>query len=295
MRKAAVLMIAFVAVLYTVTLAFLFSTPPSVRSLVYRLQVTLSYREWADNPTDQREILRQEHKFSRINGSAVAISADGDLLTERHVVDSNFYMPWPCTDWVDIVDGKEVKMNVLIKSLELTVTASNGHQWRGTAHPRNPNGPWCDGQNNLSLVWTPTSDARIVIMDDVHDLALVSIRTSSKIPYIRLQRGLAIAGQNVKIGGFPHGENYPKIYSGTVMAPCEMNRIIMPMPVIRVTPRVSAGVSGGPVIVGNKLAGIIFGSAGKDQSLAVPGFYIAKWLDWVNNRTLKPPELVCSP
>lgn len=295
MKKVAMLLFVFVAVLYITTLAFLFSAPPSARSLIYRLQVKLSYRAWATNLTGVQGVLREEHKFSRINGSAVAISAGGDLLTERHVVDANFYMPWPCGEWFEIIDGKEVKMNIRIESLELVATASNGHQWRGIARPENPNGPWCDEQNHMRFKWDPKSDAVIVAMDDVHDLALVSIKTLWSIPYVRLEIKSTSVGKDVQIGGFPKGDANMKLYSGIVMAPCEMNYVITPMSVIRVTPRVSAGVSGGPIIAGNRLVGIVLGSVNKYETVGVPGPYITKWLDWVNGRASNPPEPVCSP
>jgi S1-C subfamily serine protease len=299
MKRTVVLSIFVLAVsLYVATFVFLFSMPRSVESLTYRLQVTLSYYFWPDSPIGNQEVLGSKHDFGRINGSAVAISSSGDLLTDRHVIDSNFYLPWPCGEWLQIIDGKEVKMNVQIESFDLVVTAPNGRQWHGTAYPENPNGPWCDEQNHMRFKWDPKSDAVIVAMDDVHDLALVSIKVSSPIPYARLQRGQAIAGKDVKICGFPKGNVGMKVYSGMVMTPCTIvneNNILKSLPVIHVTPRAEHGMSGGPIVVGNRLVGTVLSPEGKHQTIGVPGFYITKWLDWVNGRTLKPPEPVCSP
>lgn len=269
---------------------------PQATALVYRVDVetTVIGTEYdaAFGPPTTHTIVTE--------GSATAVSADGDLLTNRHVVDVTDYFPDVCEgrlrDPRRLLDSWVSLEEVSIHLVDLRVTASDGRQWRGTAIGTSE--VVCDAQRRPILHWTEQSTATIVQVDSLTDLALLHI-TATGLPHLRTDRSKTAVGTPALAVGKCMACTRPYRFRWGAVGTCSMEPEGPPyperVPLVAVTHRLQVGMSGGPVMSHGRLLGISAAMSRKPPyvSYVIPGPYAAAWYEWVRGISPDRPPAVC--
>jgi len=247
-------------------------------------------------------------------GSATAVSADGYLLTNRHVVDPGEVAEDACTKL------REEYRDPVVRALrvEYVFTDLGGTPVHGRAEvrPQEADADIC--ANTGAVTWTTVDvfPMRIVKLDAVADLALVKLGVQG-IPF------LAFADTEAKfpdsVTSFGYDEHGKLLAAGgmfhtaceQVSVDTEKKRedivVKQAMNLAHVRAPMRQGMSGGPLVLGDRIAGINAvvqmvcsecdeencEDTGED-GWVVPGAYARDWFLWATDRAGKPPE-VCTP
>ena len=240
--------------------------------------------------------------FTEVNwvGSAVAVSADGDLLTARHVVSLTAESPTLCQGFAIDWNRMALIRNVSVVSYQLTVIGPGWFdRYSGTA-AGSALKDWCDENGNLNLEWSPDSTATLRSADSRTDLALLDLKAEG-IPHLQVGRKAPTSGNAVLAAGTPRLFREP-VVQGSVFLPCVMRTHardrVPPMPVVEFLTALERGMSGGPVVYDGKVAGIsvmvMMDGDRLRRSYAIYGPYVAAWYDWTKKPSVSPrPEPVC--
>lgn len=247
-------------------------------------------------------------------GSATAVSADGYLLTNRHVVDPGEVAEDACTKLRETY--REPVMKALRVEYLFTDLGGTPVHGRAEVRPQEADADIC--ANTGAITWT-TDDVfpmRIVKLDAVADLALVKLGVQG-IPF------LAFADTEAKfpdpVTSFGYNEHWKLMAAGgmfhtaceqvTVDTEKKLEDVVVKqaMNLAHVRAPMRQGMSGGPLILGERLAGINAvvqmacsecdeedcDDTGED-GWVVPGAYARDWFLWATGKAAKPPE-VCTP
>lgn len=226
------------------------------------------------------------------NGSATAVSPDGDLLTARHVVDVSWDHSELCAEcWIDVQNEYALR-EAHIGLITLTITGPDGDTWHG--YGAMPIDGWpCDDDLVPRIEWYPISTATVVAMDARSDLALISIEADG-LEHLQLERQVPVWHEELVALGLPGGTR--EVRTGPVLLPCLVkpnSRLLFPMPMLQVWFELKRGMSGGPIVDGNRLLGINAQIGKFQESYAVSGFYAALWYDWVRGVSPERPGPFC--
>jgi hypothetical protein len=225
-----------------------------------------------------------------LQGSATAMSADGDLLTARHVIDILMFHAELCAGVYleKTIPVPIMVANIEIREFELRVRNSIDQEWVGTARVASTGFP-CDGSGRLRLVWDPSSTVTIEAIDRMHDLALLTIAAQG-IAHVIPERTELPQGTSVITAGFRTSRVMMRRCQ--IIAPCEMHGEV---PLLHVSPGLKQGMSGGPTALDMRLLGIntSIGLLPPHDAFMVPASYAAAWYDWVRGNAFSPPAAVC--
>lgn len=248
-------------------------------------------------------------------GSSVAVSDDGALLTNRHVVDPRYLVAIACLE----KKKRYGQMQVRTARVEYAFQdfAGEGVPARVRVTPAGPTADLCDGAMTADWANEDGYPARIAALDELSDLALVQLGVNG-IPYLRPEA--AVPGQSDPVIGLGYdGRNSRLIrLTGQFVSHCagatdepeagedDITFLPQPMPMAETTVPIRPGMSGGPLVTAemgfvgiNTLSDAECDDSGpcqteNAQSFAVPGPYAVAWLRWVTGALPARPAL-CGP
>jgi S1-C subfamily serine protease len=247
-------------------------------------------------------------------GSSVAVSADGYLLTNRHVADARYLVACACLE----KKKKYGAMRTRTARIDFAFVDFAGEAVPGRAnvYPGGDASDLCD--DPMSSVWSNADDypARIVALDELSDLALVQLGLAD-IPFIEPTAATPAQGDPVAGLGYD-GRNQRLVrLAGLFVSHCadaadepeakddDVVFLPQPMPMMESTVPVRRGMSGGPLVTAtmafvgiNTLSDVECEDdepcpTENAQSFAVPGPYAVAWFRWVTGASPDRPAL-CS-
>lgn len=258
---------------------------PSYVRAVYQVNVrqTVGLKPYA--------FLYQGHipEDSAWTGTAFAVTSNGMLMTVRHAVDLGDGSPEFCGPAGMFVDRI---------TLDLEVKDTYGQRWKGEASSvATPDG-FCDMFGRVNLAWKPRSEAQVLISNGYADLALLRIRARG-LAHIDLKSDIQPAeGDAVTATGWPR--DVPITSTGFVVDRCTTawpyseHQPVRYQPTIQTSAEVVPGMSGGPVVIGNTLAGVTARMRlDVPLGVGVTGSYAAQWYEWVTGKTTVMPAPEC--
>ena len=248
-------------------------------------------------------------------GSSVAVSADGYLLTNRHVADARYLVACACLDKKKMYG----EMHVQSARIDFAFVDFAGEAVPGRVNvvPAEGVADLCD--DPMSSIWSNADDypARIVALDELSDLALAQLGLTD-IPFMeptatRPEQGDSVAG----LGYDGRNQRLVRL-TGQFVSHCadamdepddkddDIVFLPQPMPMVESTVPVRKGMSGGPLVTAamtfagiNTLSDVVCGDdepcpTENAQSFAVPGPYAVAWFRWVTGASPDRPALCSS-
>jgi hypothetical protein len=223
-------------------------------------------------------------------GTAVAVDADGGLLTARHVVDIGMHEE---ENFSSICDMKNVER----VELELDISDSLGRHWLGHASAKTAEEMLCDYLGRVRLRWDSDSVAHVIALGGVVDIALVQIDARG-IEHVILDPGVQPKpDEPIALEGRPFGWVSLRT-RGSVMRGCRKEHygdkwLLIDQPVVEMNALVYPGMSGGMVLDGDTFIGLIVMQGDPYGSFAVSGSYAAQWYEWARGRAKRLPSNEC--
>lgn len=246
-------------------------------------------------------------------GSAVAVTADGQLLTNRHVVDPRYVAAVTCK-----ILAHEGCSRVVLDSLTVDYSffdaAREEVSFTVTVSPKARDTDLCTDPMRASWAGKAEDTSRIVAMDEGADLALVKLAVAD-IPFVKLDTSMPQVGSPVYAIGYGESGALRRT-AGPVLAACAQieeaevpdDVIFLPQPhvLLRVQAPLHSGMSGGPIMVGRVLIGISVLGEGEcpesdpekcemepESGYGIPAAYLNAWYLWATGRADTRPTVVC--
>jgi len=264
--------------------------------ILIRVQATGDFRT-ADGGV--ASVINDDHGL----GSGVMVSPDGFLLTVAHVIDPNEIARDACT-----LGLKKEYVNPVLKRLRvdfiLSDIAGNEAVGRVTMAPYVTDANICDDPSAVSWLTDPGMPVRIEAIDALADLALMKldIRDAQFVP---VSSPVLSEHDPVYAFGWVEDDKFVKA-AGTFVRWCERVTDIedtdgtvhsdKPELLMRIMAPVKEGMSGGPILSGDALAGIATISAdfdGTPGGYGIPAAYVQAWYRWVTGASPVRPATVC--
>ncbi|HXV27108.1 MAG TPA: serine protease [Candidatus Paceibacterota bacterium] len=285
-------------VAYLMVLALTYVNRPPEADSVYRVHLEYTVTGTPHEPEEPKDgagsgiIVQASHTVQKL-GSGSAVSADGYILTARHVADIVYDVPEMCAG-ILLKNGRSIGMDdmfatdVRIAFVTLRVIAADGTAWHGYGYAPMDDGGLCDGELVPRIEWHEISRARIVAMDPLADLALIKV-DAENLPHLEPSEDWPPAGSALTALGVV--SNVEQVIRGDIISPCTPRMSTRPwpsrMPTVQMSQTLRHGMSGGPAVSDDRLLGInvqIDVEKPENGSYAVAGPYVARWYDWVRGR-----------
>lgn len=243
-------------------------------------------------------------------GSAVAVSADGHLLTNRHVVDPRYFAAVACKSLV-LEDYSSATISSLRIDYSFSDISREPVSFGVTVKPKGGDADICTDPMHAAWYARFGDQSGIAAMDEHADLALVRLDVSG-IPFLGFGGGAVTAGDRLIAFGYDRHDALIRA-EGPLVSPCspaeeedvpgDVIFLPTPQPLMKVKAAIRSGMSGGALVSGGALAGMTVLGEGECEEdaescdedaaggYAIPAPYLEAWYRWALGNGARPGKV----